>query len=63
MSSPWLFVAWGMDVTGPIKPKASNDHRFILVIIDYFTSGGDYSQSRHQESGCGLYMLQHYLPL
>ncbi|XP_015081377.1 uncharacterized protein LOC107025005 [Solanum pennellii] len=29
--------AWGMDVIGPIEPKASNGHRFILVAIDYFT--------------------------
>ena len=27
---------WGMDVIGPITPKSSNDHRFILVVIDYF---------------------------
>ncbi|XP_070025882.1 uncharacterized protein [Nicotiana sylvestris] len=26
-----------MDVIGPIEPKASNGHRFILVSIDYFT--------------------------
>ncbi|XP_015055038.1 uncharacterized protein LOC107001558 [Solanum pennellii] len=26
-----------MDVIGPIEPKASNGHRFILVAIDYFT--------------------------
>ncbi|XP_049382752.1 uncharacterized protein LOC125847088 [Solanum stenotomum] len=31
------FVAWRMDVIGPIEPKASNGHRFILVAIDYFT--------------------------
>ncbi|XP_015079602.1 uncharacterized protein LOC107023421 [Solanum pennellii] len=37
MSAPWPFVAWGMDVIGPIEPKASNGHRFILVVIDYFT--------------------------
>nr|XP_009599133.1 uncharacterized protein LOC104094844 [Nicotiana tomentosiformis] len=36
-SSPWPFSAWGMDVIGPIKPGASNGHRFILVAIDYFT--------------------------
>ncbi|XP_060200749.1 uncharacterized protein LOC132629021 [Lycium barbarum] len=29
--------AWGIDVIGPIEPKASNGHRFILVAIDYFT--------------------------
>ena len=37
MASSWPFVAWGMDVIGPIEPKASNGHRFILVAIDYFT--------------------------
>ncbi|PHT50678.1 hypothetical protein CQW23_10425 [Capsicum baccatum] len=37
MDAPWPFVAWGMDVIGPIKPKALNGHRFILVAIDYFT--------------------------
>ena len=37
MSSPWTFVAWGMDVIGPIDPTASNGQRFILVAIDYFT--------------------------
>nr|XP_019070256.1 uncharacterized protein K02A2.6-like [Solanum lycopersicum] len=37
MSAPWPFVAWGMDVIGPIEPKASNGHRFIFVAIDYST--------------------------
>ncbi|XP_059302333.1 uncharacterized protein LOC132054307 [Lycium ferocissimum] len=37
MTSPWPFIAWGMDVIGPIEPAASNKHRFILVAIDYFT--------------------------
>ena len=37
MSSPWPFVAWGMDVFGPIEPAASSGHKFILVAIDYFT--------------------------
>nr|XP_019068088.1 uncharacterized protein K02A2.6-like [Solanum lycopersicum] len=37
MSAPWPFVTWGIDVIGPIDPKASNDHRFILVAINYFT--------------------------
>ena len=36
MVSPWPFSMWGMDVIRPITPKASNDHRFIFVIIDYF---------------------------
>ncbi|XP_059306413.1 uncharacterized protein LOC132057838 [Lycium ferocissimum] len=37
MSSPWPFIAWGMDVIRPIEPAASNGHRFILVAIDNFT--------------------------
>ena len=37
MVSPWLFLMWGMDVIRPITPKASNGHRFIFVVIDYFT--------------------------
>ena len=37
MVSPWPFSMWGMDVIEPITPKASNDHRFIFVVIDYFT--------------------------
>ncbi|PKI40143.1 hypothetical protein CRG98_039461 [Punica granatum] len=28
---------WGIDVIGPINPKASKRHIFILVAIDYFT--------------------------
>ncbi|RDY12601.1 Gypsy retrotransposon integrase-like protein 1, partial [Mucuna pruriens] len=37
MTSPWPFSMWGIDMIGPIEPKASNGHRFILVAIDYFT--------------------------
>ncbi|PKI58502.1 hypothetical protein CRG98_021104 [Punica granatum] len=37
MAAPWPISIWGMDVLGPINPKASNGHLFILVDIDYFT--------------------------
>ena len=37
MVSPWPFSMWGMDVIKPITPKALNDHRFIFMVIDYFT--------------------------
>ena len=37
LSTPWPFSMWGIDMIGPITPKASNGHRFILVAIDYFT--------------------------
>ena len=46
MSSPWPFVAWGMDVIGQIEPPASNGHRFILVAIDYFTKWVETSSYR-----------------
>ncbi|PKI68274.1 hypothetical protein CRG98_011354 [Punica granatum] len=36
MTAPWPFSMWGMDVIGPINPKESNGHMFILVAIDYF---------------------------
>ena len=32
MAPPWPFSMWGMDVIGPISPKASNRHRFIFVV-------------------------------
>ncbi|GKV17025.1 hypothetical protein SLEP1_g27583 [Rubroshorea leprosula] len=37
MVAPWPFSMWGIDVIGPINPKASNGHQFILVAIDYFS--------------------------
>ena len=37
MSEPLPFSMWSIDMIGPINPKASNWHRFILVAIDYFT--------------------------
>ena len=37
MSSPLTFVAWGMDVIGPIESTIFNGHIFIFVVIDYFT--------------------------
>ncbi|RDX97019.1 Retrovirus-related Pol polyprotein, partial [Mucuna pruriens] len=37
LTSPWPFSMWGLDMISPIKPKAFNGHRFILVAIDYFT--------------------------
>ena len=33
----WPFEAWEIDVVGPISPPSMKDHRFILVITDYFS--------------------------
>ena len=37
MAPPWPFSMQGMDVIGSIALKASNGHRFIFIVIDYFT--------------------------
>lgn len=33
----WLFEAWGIDEVGHITPPSSKVHRYILVIITYFS--------------------------
>ncbi|BFG37603.1 hypothetical protein CerSpe_238780 [Prunus speciosa] len=33
----WPFDAWGLDVVGPITPKSSDDHSYILAATDYFS--------------------------
>jgi len=37
LAASWPFFMWGIDVIRAIEPRASNGHRFILVVIDYFT--------------------------
>ena len=37
LSSPWPFAAWGIDIMGEIRPNASNGHKYIVVVIDYFS--------------------------
>ena len=37
MAAPWSFSMWGIDEIGAIEPKATTEHHFILVAIDYFT--------------------------
>ena len=36
-TAPWSFAMWGIDMIREIRPTTSNGHRFILVVIDYFT--------------------------
>ncbi|XP_074299682.1 uncharacterized protein LOC141630831 [Silene latifolia] len=35
--SSWPFEAWGLDVVGPLTPKASNGHEYILAATEYFS--------------------------
>ena len=37
LAAPWPLTMWGIDMIRAIEPKASNEHHFILVTIDYFT--------------------------
>ena len=37
----WPFEPWRIDVKGPISPSSMKDHRFILVITDYFSKWAD----------------------
>jgi hypothetical protein len=47
LATPWPFAMWGIYVIGPVNPKASNGHRFILVPIDYFTKWVEASSYGH----------------
>ena len=35
-NSPWPFAQWGLDILGPF-PRATGNHQFVLVAVDYFT--------------------------
>ena len=37
MMSLWPFAAWGIDIIGEVRPKASNGHQYIVMAIDYFS--------------------------
>ena len=37
LSSLWPFAVWGIDIIGEIRPNASNGHKYIVVVIDYFS--------------------------
>jgi transposase InsO family protein len=34
---PWPFRGWALDFVGQIHPASSKGHRFVLVVMDYFT--------------------------
>nr|KYP75499.1 Pro-Pol polyprotein [Cajanus cajan] len=34
---PWPFRGWAIDIIGQIHPPSSKNHKYILVVIDYFT--------------------------
>ena len=36
MSAPWPFAWWGMDLLGPFV-QGSNQNKYLIVAVDYFT--------------------------
>jgi ribonuclease HI len=34
---PWPFRGWGIDLIGQINPPSSKEHKFVLLVTDYFT--------------------------
>ena len=36
VSNPWSFAQWRLDILGPF-PRATGNHKFMLVTVDYFT--------------------------
>ena len=36
VNSAWSFAQWGLDILDPFLQATSN-HRFVLVVVDYFT--------------------------
>lgn len=37
IATPWPFSKWGLDLIGVIHPTSSNQHKFILTAMTYFT--------------------------
>ena len=37
MTFPWPFAVWGIDIIREVRPKASNDHHYIVIAIYYFS--------------------------
>ncbi|XP_047257985.1 uncharacterized protein LOC124890228, partial [Capsicum annuum] len=56
MTAPWPFVAWEMDVIGPIEPKASNGHKFILIIV---TNNAANLNSHLMQEVCQQFNIMH----
>ena len=34
---PWSFRGWGIDLIGQIYPPSNKGHKFIVVVMDYFS--------------------------
>ncbi|XP_059295418.1 uncharacterized protein LOC132048747 [Lycium ferocissimum] len=65
MSSPWPFVAWGMDFIGPMNPRLQIALWFILVAIDNFTKWVEATSHKSvtKESGSLLRAQPHHMAI
>jgi len=44
------FAQWGLDVIGPINPKNSKDHAYIIPVTNYFTKWKEFVAPRNVDS-------------
>jgi hypothetical protein len=44
------FAQWGLDVIGPINPKSSKGHAYIITATDYFTKWQEVVSLRNVDS-------------
>jgi hypothetical protein len=44
---PWSFRGWGLDFIMEVHPSSSKGHRFVLVVMDYFTKWMEVVASHH----------------
>ncbi|KAA0056390.1 uncharacterized protein E5676_scaffold120G002700 [Cucumis melo var. makuwa] len=47
----WPFEAWGLDLVGPITPKSSARHSYILAATDYFSKWAEAIPLREAKKG------------
>ncbi|KAL0366241.1 UNVERIFIED_CONTAM: hypothetical protein Sradi_3514200 [Sesamum radiatum] len=61
----WPFDAWGLDVVGPITPKSSAGHIYILAATDYFSKWSEAVPLKEvkKENLGGLHPCQHHLQI
>jgi hypothetical protein len=52
------FVQWGLDVIGPINPKSSKGHSYIVTTTDYFTKWKEATTLRNADSDHLIHFLK-----
>ena len=61
--SPYPFKKYSMDIVGPL-PRASRQHKYLLVLTDYHEVGRSGAICRDQGRGCqNLHLKKHHLKI